>query len=148
MFPEGKNGRLSWNLGASTSWNPQGLSRPVMGLLYLTFYIETLPNVSVTQRRWQTSELIYRIGGVVLVKERAAVTQKSVPVPLCRLKYPTCPRWNWCRHFLVGIRQITAPLCVLTSALYGNKWWASRCGRLSSPNFFLPIRQQTLWPSE
>ena len=24
-------------LGASTSWNPQGLSRPVMGLLY--FYI-------------------------------------------------------------------------------------------------------------
>jgi len=24
-----------WNLGASTSWNPQGLTRPVMGLLYL-----------------------------------------------------------------------------------------------------------------
>ena len=24
--------RLSWNLGASTSWNPQSLSRPVMGL--------------------------------------------------------------------------------------------------------------------
>ena len=29
--------RLSWNLGTSTSWNPQGLSRPVMGLLY--FYL-------------------------------------------------------------------------------------------------------------
>jgi len=27
--------RLSWNMGASTSWNPQGLPRPVMGLLYL-----------------------------------------------------------------------------------------------------------------
>jgi hypothetical protein len=27
--------RLSWNLGALTSWNPNGLSRPVMGLLYL-----------------------------------------------------------------------------------------------------------------
>jgi hypothetical protein len=25
--------RVFWNLGASTSWNPQGLSRPVMGLL-------------------------------------------------------------------------------------------------------------------
>jgi hypothetical protein len=25
--------RLSRNLGASTSWNPVGLSRPVMGLL-------------------------------------------------------------------------------------------------------------------
>ena len=29
--------RLSWNLGTSTSWNPKGLSRPVMGLLY--FYL-------------------------------------------------------------------------------------------------------------
>jgi len=28
-------GPLSWNMVASTSWNPQGLSRPVMGLLYL-----------------------------------------------------------------------------------------------------------------
>jgi hypothetical protein len=27
--------RLSRNLGASTSWNPKGLSRPVMGHLYL-----------------------------------------------------------------------------------------------------------------
>ena len=27
--------RLSWNLGASNSWNPQGLSKPVMGLLHL-----------------------------------------------------------------------------------------------------------------
>ena len=27
--------QLSWNVGASTYWNPQGLSRPVMGLLYL-----------------------------------------------------------------------------------------------------------------
>jgi len=27
--------RLSWNLGASNFWNPLGLSRPVMGLLYL-----------------------------------------------------------------------------------------------------------------
>ena len=31
--------RLSWNLGASTSWNPQGLSRPVMGLVYFTYRI-------------------------------------------------------------------------------------------------------------
>jgi len=30
--------RLSWNLGASTSWNPQGLSRPATGLLYLYLY--------------------------------------------------------------------------------------------------------------
>jgi hypothetical protein len=30
--------RLSRNLGASTSWKPEGLSRPVMGLLYLYLY--------------------------------------------------------------------------------------------------------------
>ena len=30
--------QLSWNLGASISWNPQGLSRPVMGLLYFTHF--------------------------------------------------------------------------------------------------------------
>jgi len=27
--------RLSWNMGASNSWNPQNLPRPVMGLPYL-----------------------------------------------------------------------------------------------------------------
>jgi hypothetical protein len=31
--------RLSWNLGATTSWNPQGLSRPVIGLFYSRFMI-------------------------------------------------------------------------------------------------------------
>jgi hypothetical protein len=30
--------RLSINLGASTSWKPKGLSRPVMGLRYLYLY--------------------------------------------------------------------------------------------------------------
>jgi len=45
IFPGGKGGwcvglttfmcQLSWNLGTSASWNPQSLSRPVMGLVYL-----------------------------------------------------------------------------------------------------------------
>ena len=30
---------LLWNLGALTFWNPQGLSRPVMGLLCLFHYV-------------------------------------------------------------------------------------------------------------
>jgi hypothetical protein len=38
-------GQLSRNLGAATSWNPKGLSRPVMGLLYLNaYFILTLFN--------------------------------------------------------------------------------------------------------
>jgi hypothetical protein len=31
--------RMSWNLGASTSWKPQGLSRPLMRLFYLYIYL-------------------------------------------------------------------------------------------------------------
>jgi len=34
--------RLSWNLGASTSWNPQGLFRPVEVLLYLLHFKKVL----------------------------------------------------------------------------------------------------------
>ena len=32
--------RLSWNLGTSDFWNLLGLSRPVMGLLYLYLYLD------------------------------------------------------------------------------------------------------------
>jgi hypothetical protein len=41
--------RLSRNLGASTSWKPQGLDRTVMGLLYLfyMFYSSILPLIYV-----------------------------------------------------------------------------------------------------
>jgi hypothetical protein len=39
--------RLSRNLGASDSWNPKGLSRPVMGLLYLYLYLTTKPKQDV-----------------------------------------------------------------------------------------------------
>jgi hypothetical protein len=44
--------RLSRNLGASTSWNPKGLSRSVMGLLYLF----TKHSNSSGQKRWSTYE--------------------------------------------------------------------------------------------
>jgi hypothetical protein len=40
--------QLSWNMGASTSWNPQGLSRTVMGLLYRFYSAEK-------QSRWSLS---------------------------------------------------------------------------------------------
>ena len=35
--------RSSWNLGVSTSWNTQGLSRAVKGLLYLYLMLWTSP---------------------------------------------------------------------------------------------------------
>jgi hypothetical protein len=45
--------RLSWNLGASTSWNPLGLSRPVMELLYL--YLSLV--------RLQSGGSLFQVGG-------------------------------------------------------------------------------------
>jgi hypothetical protein len=47
--------RMSWNLGASNSWNLPGLSRPVMGLLLLLCLVETLRYMSegrVFNCRW------------------------------------------------------------------------------------------------
>jgi len=60
--------RLSWNLGASTSWNPHGLSRPGMGLLHL-YLIETVIVLRTGETRlnsWQiflfTSMLTHDLG--------------------------------------------------------------------------------------
>jgi len=43
--------RMSWNLGASTSFKPQSLSRPVMGLLY--FYLSVYILSQVTEHNLQ-----------------------------------------------------------------------------------------------
>jgi hypothetical protein len=49
--------RVSLNMGASTSWNPQGLSRPVMGLLYL-YLCAKLSLQSIVCRYTYTNKLI------------------------------------------------------------------------------------------
>jgi len=49
--------RVSWNLGALTSWNPLGLFRPVMGLLYLYLYsmhLRTHKQSLITQAMYYT----------------------------------------------------------------------------------------------
>jgi ABC-type multidrug transport system fused ATPase/permease subunit len=47
--------RMSWNLvGALTSWKTQGLSRPVMGLLYLMFLINLFRHLFSTIFVYQT----------------------------------------------------------------------------------------------
>jgi hypothetical protein len=69
ILPGGKSGRLvrlttlptsmcrlSWNLGASTTWNPQGLSRPVMGLLY--FYLFYNRYNILNYKSWQIIHVV------------------------------------------------------------------------------------------
>ena len=52
--------RLSWILGASNSWNPQSLSGPVRGLLYLTLFLDAYQwslylNVCEGRKNWRTA---------------------------------------------------------------------------------------------
>ena len=60
---------LSWNLAASTSWNPLGLSRPVMGLLYLYLFtqyqallhMKPLSLLKVTQFQPHLNNCLYKL---------------------------------------------------------------------------------------
>ena len=63
--------RLSWNLGASTSWNPQGLSRPVMGLLYLHY---TTYSILV---KWEGMEVV--LFEIVQFQNLFAIVFRSKP---------------------------------------------------------------------
>ena len=62
--------RLSWNLGASASWNPQGLSRPVIGLLYLYLYIGAKTGLKCIYRNYFIFNNILRTGVYVVAKVR------------------------------------------------------------------------------
>ena len=103
--------RLSWNLGASTSRNPQGLSRPVMGLLFLITginYAVDKPSFSKLSKspisRYQLYRYIHywrsQVWGIQpsamrrcrCVRWRQKVRREVLPLP-SRL---SCRRW----HFL------------------------------------------------
>ena len=51
--------RLSLKLGASDSWNPQGLSRPVMGLLYLLLSLFATYDIMLSSSLLHYPLLIY-----------------------------------------------------------------------------------------
>ena len=83
--------RLSWNLGASTSWNPQGLSRPVMGLLmcvcvcgvvfFLKILFKSYFNLSVLMFCRQSLKCLapfHCLNGILLVKVTHAVCNIQV----------------------------------------------------------------------
>jgi hypothetical protein len=59
--------RLSWNLGASTSWNPQGLSRPVMGLLYFYLNFISEPKTCVSKSSIKFIAANYTHGNLFLI---------------------------------------------------------------------------------
>jgi hypothetical protein len=70
--------RLSGNLGVSNSWNPQGLSRLVMELLYLFIRISVICLYSLIVGQWYISD---QVCDLPLAENFALPTWKrSVPV--------------------------------------------------------------------
>jgi len=72
---------LSWNLGASAFWNPQGLSRSVMGLLYLYLYMF-----------WALPAHLQEVY-VIIVCTQPLVS--SLQVTTCLNKTVTCREWQY-----------------------------------------------------
>jgi hypothetical protein len=57
--------RLSGNLGAPTSWNPKGLSRPIMGLLYLYLYLQVRDPYPLLCRPLFVARFLHRVVCIV-----------------------------------------------------------------------------------
>ena len=78
--------RLSWNLGASTSWNLQGLSRPLMGWLYL--YLHHL-----------MSDGINNLGEYeIFVEILPWISEREVPIVVIRCKLRITFKWILNKH--------------------------------------------------
>jgi len=88
--------RLSWNLGASTSWNPLGLSRPVMGLLYL----------------YLLRYLIYNLLGPERKINSVEITNKMQP---CNRIYYSTVQWRL-NMFLPAYRSSSGALTVFAAS--------------------------------
>jgi len=84
--------RLSWNLRASTSWNPRGLSRPVQGLLYLYIPIKSLPHTESG-----TFQLETQTGGKIAVLQKSQGKKCSV--------FPAKPGGAW-RIITTGFQKV------------------------------------------
>ena len=85
--------QLSWNLGALTSWNPQGLSRAVMGLLYILTYSERAPSSSSMQSACAVSETCHIFS--TLSHKRHDFRRKVIKPKMCVLTISTTLVWNF-----------------------------------------------------
>ena len=72
--------RLSWSLEAWTSWDPQGLSRPVMGLLYLSLDRDKWSDLSFARFVSGNEPWNFLIRGLVGSRTIFGALQKTLPI--------------------------------------------------------------------
>ena len=88
--------RLSWNLGASTSWNPQGLSRDcftfiIRGAKMFAKSCSHLKILGVTWTQFHTEDPQYKLGPRIhaplpqICPSSACYTKKAGPITECNL---------------------------------------------------------------
>ena len=93
--------QLFWNLGTSNSWNPQGLFRPVMGLLYLYLYdswviaVDSFFKSSTKKVRWSRSVDHGGRSLCLMMQSPKTFCQKTVVIVVCVL---TLSCWNQQSH--------------------------------------------------
>ena len=104
--------RLTWNLGASTSWNPQGLSRPVMEFLYL-FKQKMVKNFDTVTPCVETTD-------------RSSIEWWQYPrskiLPFCIISYSSPPLWPMSTIWKLLSLNKGCNKKLLPSALLWTEW--------------------------
>jgi len=118
--------RLSWNLGASSSWNTKGLSRDVMGLLYL--YISDLEEVLTPYVKIQGIPLNY-------YTQRTATRRLRNDVVKYRVLIGT---WTKKRRLTMTINQLYGTIFRRSTVLQYNARQKLR-NDLSVPRIFFKL---------
>ena len=133
--------RLSWSLGASTSWNPHDLSRPVIGLLY---YITNFPGAEIwTTNTSSASQKIPRASSNPKV-HTAFTSARQLPLSWATAIQSTPPRLSSCRSVLMLSLH---PSLGLTSGLFTSRHtW--RLLVLVYQRSETPSSQQTRWQGQ
>jgi hypothetical protein len=112
---------FSWNLGASTSWNPMDLSRPVMGLLYL--YLLHWDNIEL--QHMQTQSMYWAVNSALGNPVPATLVNLSqlwnsvIFLRLCRSFFHTLP---W-----AAIIFVICSSCIVDSFQKRNYLWIAVC---------------------
>ena len=123
--------RLSWNLGVSSSWNPQGLSRPVMGLLYL--YPENLSPITTAPQNGSSSALNNMNALMYVVYWRYTIYYTNIYT-----------RFVWITARRTGISasvKFTETVCLIWFILHQNALVLGTCGGL----FYSDINTAGSW---
>ena len=99
--------RLSWNLGGSTCWNHQGLSRPVMELLYLT----DLTKLFELNFSWPFCQTRFDSGIWGL---RCRDRLKSQSTGVTDVLVPKVAEWHILKMEAADVSETSVPICLTT----------------------------------